>query len=298
MQATEQTTTPNTEKEWKILNQLAEIAADIENQTSYYSFQLEDGSPISDTLLVDVNSWISQLQSLVPNTNPQEAVPVVLPNLTPTASTSASEKESSEVKSDEAKEIDEEFHKDPVDEENGADSSTYLGAVAEAVAQELQGNPTAGFENADALDANESNEENLDSTDPIDEDDEELVSINQAIEEAEQIEAKSVHKVQLNSELDDERESNLDEVEEEIEEDTNDDFEDLYKGQVSKSGVAILPSKRTRRIPEVKKPSLADEALSELKAEQPEIKEENLETEEAPLELSEEAPAEEENKTE
>ena len=91
-----------------------------------------------------------------------------------------------------------------------------------------------------------------------------------------------------------------DEVEqkEETEEETNDDFENLYKGQVSKSGVAILPSKRTRRIPEVKKPSLADEALSELKAEQPEIKEENLETEEATLELSEEAPAEEENKTE
>ena len=91
-----------------------------------------------------------------------------------------------------------------------------------------------------------------------------------------------------------------DEVEqqEETEEETNDDFENLYKGQVSKSGVAILPSKRTRRIPEVKKPSLADEALSELKAAQPEIKEENLETEEAPLELSEEAPAVEENKSE
>ena len=88
------------------------------------------------------------------------------------------------------------------------------------------------------------------------------------------------------------------EQQEEIEEETNDDFENLYKGQVSKSGVAILPSKRTRRIPEVKKPSLADEALSELKAEQPEIKEENLETEEAPLELSEEAPVEEENKPE
>ena len=88
------------------------------------------------------------------------------------------------------------------------------------------------------------------------------------------------------------------EEQEETEEETNDDFENLYKGQVSKSGVAILPSKRTRRIPEVKKPSLAEEALSELKAEQPEIKEENLETEEAPLELSEEAPAQEENKTE
>jgi DNA-directed RNA polymerase subunit omega len=91
-----------------------------------------------------------------------------------------------------------------------------------------------------------------------------------------------------------------DEVEqlEETEEETNDDFENLYKGQVSKSGVAILPSKRTRRIPEVKKPSLADEALSELKSEQPEIKEENLDTEVAPLELSEEAPAEEKNKSE
>ena len=83
------------------------------------------------------------------------------------------------------------------------------------------------------------------------------------------------------------------EVQEDTEEETNDEFENLYKGQISKSGVAILPSKRTRRIPEVKKPSLADEALSELKAEQPEIKEENLATEEEPLELSEEAPVQE-----
>tara|TARA_B100001063_G_scaffold180094_1_gene169194 strand:+ start:211 stop:735 length:525 start_codon:yes stop_codon:yes gene_type:complete len=96
------------------------------------------------------------------------------------------------------------------------------------------------------------------------------------------------------------------EQQEETEVEVNDDFENLYKGQISKSGIAILPSKRTRRIPEVKKPSLADEALSELKAEQPEIKEENLETGETPLELSEEVPAaeettavaEEENKSE
>ena len=85
------------------------------------------------------------------------------------------------------------------------------------------------------------------------------------------------------------------EEQEEIEDETNDDFENLYKGQVSKSGVAILPSKRTRRIPEVKKPSLADEALSELKADQPQIKEENLDTEE-PLELNEEASLEENKK--
>ena len=35
-------------------------------------------------------------------------------------------------------------------------------------------------------------------------------------------------------------------VEEEI---SNDDFEKQYKGEVSKSGVAILPSKRMRKIP-------------------------------------------------
>ena len=76
---------------------------------------------------------------------------------------------------------------------------------------------------------------------------------------------------------------------EEVEEEENDEFENLYKGQISKSGVAILPSKRTRKIPEVKKPSIAEEALSELKAAQPEIKEESLDTEEPPLELKEEA---------
>tara|TARA_B110000444_G_C18750261_1_gene552429 strand:+ start:750 stop:1220 length:471 start_codon:yes stop_codon:yes gene_type:complete len=40
---------------------------------------------------------------------------------------------------------------------------------------------------------------------------------------------------------------------EEVEEEENDDFENLYKGQISKSGIAILPSKRTRKIPEAKK---------------------------------------------
>jgi len=80
-----------------------------------------------------------------------------------------------------------------------------------------------------------------------------------------------------------------DEVEEleDTEEEVNDDFENIYKGQVSKSGIAVLPSKRTRRNPEQKPTSnLAKEALSELKSEQPEIKQENLEEE--PLELKEE----------
>jgi DNA-directed RNA polymerase subunit omega len=40
---------------------------------------------------------------------------------------------------------------------------------------------------------------------------------------------------------------------EETEEEENDEFENLYKGQISKSGIAILPSKRTRKIPDVKK---------------------------------------------
>lgn len=81
------------------------------------------------------------------------------------------------------------------------------------------------------------------------------------------------------------------EEEEDNEIEENDEFENLYKGQVSKSGVAVLPSKRTRRVPEVKTASnesnLAKEALSELKESQPEIKEENLDKEE-PLQLEEE----------
>tara|TARA_B100000427_G_C15088227_1_gene411624 strand:+ start:50 stop:511 length:462 start_codon:yes stop_codon:yes gene_type:complete len=63
---------------------------------------------------------------------------------------------------------------------------------------------------------------------------------------------------------------------EETEVEENDDFETLYRGQISKSGVAILPSKRTRRIPEVK--SSKTEKLSE------EVKKEK----EEPLELKEE----------
>jgi DNA-directed RNA polymerase subunit omega len=45
---------------------------------------------------------------------------------------------------------------------------------------------------------------------------------------------------------------------EETEEEENDDFESLYKGQISKSGIAILPSKRTRKIPEIKKIAAAE----------------------------------------
>ena len=41
-------------------------------------------------------------------------------------------------------------------------------------------------------------------------------------------------------------ESAQEEIQEEV---SNDDFEKQYKGEVSKSGVAILPSKRMRKIP-------------------------------------------------
>ena len=50
---------------------------------------------------------------------------------------------------------------------------------------------------------------------------------------------------------------------EEIEEEENDEFENLYKGQISKSGTPILPSKRARKIPE--KIQVSKEDLDELK---------------------------------
>ena len=53
-----------------------------------------------------------------------------------------------------------------------------------------------------------------------------------------------------------------DDVAEEDEE-IGDDFENLYKGEISKSGVPILPSKRARKIPE--KIQVSKEDLAELK---------------------------------
>jgi|TARA_Y100000816_G_scaffold144544_1_gene102510 DNA-directed RNA polymerase subunit omega len=47
----------------------------------------------------------------------------------------------------------------------------------------------------------------------------------------------------------------------ETDEEVGDDFENLYKGEISKSGVPILPSKRARKIPEkiqVEKDDLKD----------------------------------------
>ena len=44
--------------------------------------------------------------------------------------------------------------------------------------------------------------------------------------------------------------------------DVGDDFENLYKGEISKSGVPILPSKRARKIPE--KIQVSNDDLAEL----------------------------------
>jgi DNA-directed RNA polymerase subunit omega len=58
---------------------------------------------------------------------------------------------------------------------------------------------------------------------------------------------------------------NVEQAEEstEDEDDIGDDFENLYKGEISKSGVPILPSKRARKVPE--KIKVSDEDLAELK---------------------------------
>ena len=61
----------------------------------------------------------------------------------------------------------------------------------------------------------------------------------------------------------------------EEDEDIGDDFENLYKGEISKSGVPILPSKRARKIPE--KIQVSKEDLAEL-TNSPEVKVEDTES--------------------
>ena len=67
----------------------------------------------------------------------------------------------------------------------------------------------------------------------------------------------------------------------EEDEDIGDDFENLYKGEISKSGTPILPSKRARKVPE--KIQVSKEDLAEL-------------SETAKLELSEDPLSEEAEK--
>tara|TARA_A100001011_G_scaffold368453_1_gene422774 strand:+ start:3637 stop:4092 length:456 start_codon:yes stop_codon:yes gene_type:complete len=70
-------------------------------------------------------------------------------------------------------------------------------------------------------------------------------------------------------------------VEEETEEVSSDDFDQLYKGEVSKTGVAILPSKRMRRAPSQTNTSKEEKLDDSPKEDSP------------PLELTEEVKEEE-----
>ena len=66
----------------------------------------------------------------------------------------------------------------------------------------------------------------------------------------------------------------------EEDEEIGDDFENLYKGEISKSGTPILPSKRARKIPE--KIQVLNEDIDALKATiEPTVESKNKQTEES-----------------
>ena len=75
----------------------------------------------------------------------------------------------------------------------------------------------------------------------------------------------------------------------EADEDIGDDFENLYKGEISKSGTPILPSKRARKTPE--KIQVSQEDLAELsQTAQPDVEEpisDETETEQSDVSLEE-----------
>ena len=75
----------------------------------------------------------------------------------------------------------------------------------------------------------------------------------------------------------------------EDDEEVGDDFENLYKGEISKSGVPILPSKRARKIPEkiqVSKEDLAElENSPEEQSIESEPSEESMETQDEDVSL-------------
>ena len=52
---------------------------------------------------------------------------------------------------------------------------------------------------------------------------------------------------------------------EDLDVDQEDDFDKIYKGEISKSGAAILPSKRVRRMPEKITAVINDEAKKDIK---------------------------------
>ena len=79
-------------------------------------------------------------------------------------------------------------------------------------------------------------------------------------------------------------------------EDVGDDFENLYKGEISKSGTPILPSKRARKIPE-KPQSFSKDDIAESAPSQPtEQAEPTGETEDASVEEMKDQETQEETK--
>ena len=89
---------------------------------------------------------------------------------------------------------------------------------------------------------------------------EEKVKVSELVDSAVYKLRKHVEQIEDTSEEDDE---------------VGDDFENLYKGEISKSGVPILPSKRARKIPE--KIQVSKEDIAEL-TNSPEVKVEDSET--------------------
>ena len=69
-----------------------------------------------------------------------------------------------------------------------------------------------------------------------------------------------------------------------VDEEIGDDFENLYKGEISKSGTPILPSKRARKIPE--KIQVLKEDLEELKkSSKPEVSTETEESDDSDISI-------------
>ncbi|MDC0216369.1 DNA-directed RNA polymerase subunit omega [Candidatus Pelagibacter sp.] len=85
----------------------------------------------------------------------------------------------------------------------------------------------------------------------------------------------------------------VEQIDEASDEDENigDDFENLYKGEISKSGAPILPSKRARKIPE--KIQVSKEDVEELKnSSEPNIEITQNQEDESPVSLDELSDAE------
>ncbi len=69
---------------------------------------------------------------------------------------------------------------------------------------------------------------------------------------------------------------------EELEDDNEDNFDKIYKGEISKSGTAILPSKRVRRMPETEKIEINNSTDSRTDKEKEIDKEKQIEPETLP----------------